>query len=92
MIILFFPLLLFFDNMIVKNQNNMGKFVQLVLTKSKVADPKLEDLKFEIIGILANVKFMADKWENYLNNVFIEFLHNNISETIVDDDIILETI
>jgi hypothetical protein len=78
--------------MFVTNQNNMGKFVKIVLTKSKVADPKLEDLKFEIIGILANVKFMADKWENYLNNVFIEFLHNNISETIVDDDIILETI
>lgn len=70
----------------------MGKLVKLVLTKSKVADPKLDDLKFEIIGILANVKFMGDKWENYLNNVFIEFLHNNISESIVDDDIILETI
>ena len=70
----------------------MGKLIKLVLTKNKVADPKLDDLKFEVIGILANVKFMEDKWENYLNNAFIGFLHNNISETIVDDDIILETI
>lgn len=64
----------------------------MILAKSKIQDPKVEDLKFEVIGILSNVKQMGEKWENYLNNSFLEFLHNNISETVVDDDIILETV
>ncbi|KAL4495141.1 hypothetical protein ABPG72_007248 [Tetrahymena utriculariae] len=73
-------------------QNNLGKFLKLIISKSKIQDPKIEDLKFEVIGILANIKFMGDKWENYLNNTFMEFLHANISQQVVEDDIILETV
>ncbi|EGR29311.1 kinesin-associated protein 3, putative [Ichthyophthirius multifiliis] len=68
-------------------QNNIPKFIKLGLTKSKI-----EDLKYEIIGILSNIKHMGDKWVNYLNNSFIEFIHNNLSDQAVEDDIIIETI
>lgn len=52
---------------------------------------KLEDLKFELIGILAALK-LEDMWCKYLNESFIELLHNNLATGVVDDDIIFETL
>lgn len=51
----------------------------------------MEDLKFELIGILAAIK-LEDAWCKFLNESFIEMLHNNLATGIVDDDIIFETL
>jgi Kinesin-associated protein (KAP) len=48
-------------------------------------------LKFEVIGILAAVQ-LSDGWQKFLNESFLEFLHNNLATGIVEDDIILETL
>jgi hypothetical protein len=52
---------------------------------------KLEDLKFELIGILGAIK-LEDGWCKFLNESFVELLHNNLATGIVEDDIILETL
>lgn len=39
----------------------MKHFVKLALTEGK-----FDDLKIEIIGIIANIRY-GDKWEEYLN-------------------------
>ena len=64
----------------------MKHFVKLALTEGKV-----DDLKIEVIGIMANVQ-IGEKWEEFLNPTFIEFLNNNLANGVVEDDIILETI
>jgi hypothetical protein len=52
---------------------------------------KVEDLKFELIGIVAAIK-LEDQWVKALNESFLEFLHNNLATGIAEDDIILETL
>jgi len=39
---------------------------------------KEDDMKIEVIGILANVE-LGEKWVEFLNPTFIEFLHNNMT-------------
>jgi len=48
-------------------------------------------LKFEIIGILANIP-LGEKWREFLNNTLLDFVHNNLAYGIADEDIILETV
>jgi len=61
-------------------------FIKLLLTRGKN-----EDLKFEVIGVLAVIQ-LGDGWQKFLNESFLEFLHNNLATGIVEDDIILETL
>jgi len=35
---------------------------------------------------------LQETWLKFLNESFLEFLHNNLATGMVDDDIILETI
>jgi hypothetical protein len=59
----------------------------LALTEGKV-----DELKVELIGLLANIH-LDDKWEEYVSNrTFIDFLNTNLANGVVEDDIILETI
>jgi hypothetical protein len=61
-------------------------FIKLLVTRGKH-----EDLKFELLGIIAAIK-LDDQWAKILNESFIELLHNNLATGIVEDDIILETL
>lgn len=67
-------------------QKYFKHFIKIALTESK-----LDELKIELIGIMANVK-MGAKWEEFLNPTMIEFIKNNLQNGVVEDDIILETI
>eukprot|EP01015_Nassula_variabilis_P016940 TRINITY_DN2629_c0_g1_i7.p1 TRINITY_DN2629_c0_g1~~TRINITY_DN2629_c0_g1_i7.p1 ORF type:complete len:232 (-),score=29.01 TRINITY_DN2629_c0_g1_i7:23-718(-) len=52
----------------------------------------VDEIKIEIIGILANTK-LEDEWLEYLkNNTFVDFLETHLSSEYVDDDIILEVL
>ena len=64
----------------------MPQFVKLLVTRGKH-----EDLKFEVLGCIAAVK-LEDAWTRFLNESFIELLHNNLATGIVEDDIIMETL
>eukprot|EP00828_Plagiopyla_frontata_P008499 TRINITY_DN1423_c0_g1_i1.p1 TRINITY_DN1423_c0_g1~~TRINITY_DN1423_c0_g1_i1.p1 ORF type:complete len:273 (+),score=63.42 TRINITY_DN1423_c0_g1_i1:203-1021(+) len=61
-------------------------FLKLAMTSGKN-----DELRIEIIGILANINY-GKCWEETLNQAFLDFLSNNISNQVAEDDIVLETI
>ena len=60
----------------------MRDFLKLAMTG------KNDEIKLEVIGILANIK-LEEKWFDYMNDFFIDFLSKSISNGIVEEDIIL---
>lgn len=64
----------------------MPTFIKLLVTRGKH-----EDLKFELLGCIAAFN-LEDAWLRFLNESFIELLHNNLATGIVEDDIIMETL
>lgn len=52
---------------------------------------KNEELLIEIIGIMSHIR-IGDVWKDYLNNNFIDFLNNQLTNGIPEDDIILATV
>jgi hypothetical protein len=52
---------------------------------------KNDDLRYELIGILGGLD-LKERWEPFLNNTLIDFIRNNLTPGICEDDILLETI
>ena len=51
----------------------------------------MDDLKIELIGLMANIR-IGERWVDFFNNSFLDFINNNITLGVVEDDIVLETI
>lgn len=52
--------------------------IKLLFTQSKN-----DELKIEIIGILANIR-IGNEWEEFLNNSFLEFIQANLLSSAVE--------